>query len=101
MSQTETKNKYRATFILDTRGSEAPVESHIEKLSDTLKGLDGEVTKVENLGRKEFVRVTERGHNEDYFIQIDFLAPGEAVAKLSETLHLDTTVKRIFVETAA
>ena len=60
MSETQTNNKYRATFILDTRGYEDPVETLIEKLSSTLAAIDCEVEKVENLGQKEFVRDTAR-----------------------------------------
>ena len=100
MSLTEIKNNYRATFILDTRGVETPVESMIEKLTEVVSALDGEVTKVENLGRKNFARVTERGHTEDFYIQIEYAAPSGTDVKLREGLHLDKTIKRIFVETA-
>jgi len=100
MSQTETKNNYRATFILDTRGVDTPVGTLIEKLTGVVTELEGEVARVENLGRKEFSRVTERGHNEDYFVQIEYSAPVDLTIKLQDNLRLDKSVKRVFVETA-
>ena len=54
MSDTVTKNKYKATFILDTRGYEEPVDTLIEKLKTTLQSIDCEVENVENAGQKDF-----------------------------------------------
>ena len=43
MSQTLTQHKYRANFILDTRGYDQPVESLVESISKTLNELEAEI----------------------------------------------------------
>ena len=55
-----TKRNYRATFILDNRGKEDSVEQIIEGVKKEIAAVQGDVTAVENLGRKDFVRVTDR-----------------------------------------
>ena len=98
MSETQTNNKYRATFILDTRGYEDPVETLIEKLSSTLAAIDCEVEKVENLGQKEFARVTDKKLPAGIYVQIEFTGQGDPNKRLNEKLKLDRTIKRIFIE---
>lgn len=96
--QIEAKRKYRASFILDTRGLETPVESQIEILSKTVAELGGEVEKAENLGRKDFVRLTDANHPGDHYIQLEIEALPEAPAQLREKLRLNRSVKRVYVE---
>jgi len=98
MSETQTNNRYRATFILDTRGYEEPVETLIEKLKSTLEAIDCEVEKVENLGQKEFARVTDKKFPAGIYVQIDFTGSGDPNKRLCEKLKLDRTINRIFVE---
>ncbi len=98
MTATQTNRKYRASFILDTRETEIPVESLIEKLTEALSAVGGVAERVENLGRQDFVRITDKDHPGDFYLQIYFDGPPDSVAKLQENLRLDKTVKRIFVE---
>ena len=98
MSETVTKNKYKATFILDTRGYEEPVETLIEKLKNTLTSLDCEIENVENAGQKEFARVTDKKFPNAIYIHIDFSGPANTSTALSEKLKLDRTIYRILVE---
>ena len=95
---TETIRAYRATFILDSRGFEEPVETLAEKLKDTITSLDCEVGEVEILGKKDFARVTDRDHPGDTYLRMDFAGPCHSPETLREKLRLDTMVKRIFVE---
>lgn len=97
MSLTLTK-KYKASFILDTRGYDSPVETLVEKLEGLLKELGAEVQASKNLGRHDFVRVTEKGHTGDTYLEIEFSADPTVPAALHEKLRLDKTVKRILVE---
>ena len=98
MSLTLTK-KYKASFILDTRGYDSPVETLVEKLEGLLKSLGAEVEASKNLGRHDFVRVTEKGHTGDSYLEIEFSGGASVPAALHEKLRLDKTVKRILVET--
>ena len=100
MTATQTKNnkKYRATFILDSRSTESPVESLIEKLVEAISAVGGKTERVENLGRHDFVRITEKGHTGDFYLQVYFEGPPDSIAQLNENLRLDKTVKRIFAD---
>lgn len=91
---------YRASFILDTRELDTPVESQIEHLSSIIAELGGEVNSVENLGRKDFVRVTDAEHPGDFYLQLQITTPTSAPAELQERLRLYKPVKRVFVESS-
>jgi small subunit ribosomal protein S6 len=93
-----TKRNYRATFILDNRGKEDSVDQIIDGVKKEIAAIQGEVTSVENLGRKDFVRVTDRKFPAGTYVQIDFSAPLEGPARLRERLRLNHSVYRTFVE---
>ena len=92
--------KYKLTVILDTRGYDEPVETLEEKVSALLKELDGAVESVDNLGRQEFVRVTEKGHTGDTYLEVVVAGPPSLPATLQERVRLDKQVKRIMVQSA-
>jgi small subunit ribosomal protein S6 len=94
-----TKRNYRATFILDNRGKEDSVDQIIDGVKKEITAIHGDVTAVENLGRKEFVRVTDRKFPGGTYVQIAFSAPLEGPAQLKERLRLNQSVYRTFVET--
>ena len=54
-----TKRNYRATFILDNRGKEDSAEAIIENVKTEISAIQGDVTQVNNLGKREFARVIE------------------------------------------
>ncbi len=96
--KTETKKKYRASFILNTRGYEDPVDTLIEKLKKEIGAVGGKVTNTENLGHKDFLRVTDKKHTGDFYIQIEYSGHGDCAPALRKNLKLDKTVKRILVQ---
>jgi small subunit ribosomal protein S6 len=96
---TTTKRTYRATFILDNRGKEESPDAIIETLKKEIAAIQGEVTAVESLGKKDFVRVTDRKFTGAPYVQISFAAPAEGPAQLRERLRLNQNVYRTFVET--
>lgn len=98
MSQTAAKRAYRATFILDTREYEETIESLIEHLSESIGKLEGEVTNVNNLSRKDFVRVTDRNHPGDFYLQLEFEGPPSCPAAIRHEFRLDKRIKCVFVE---
>ncbi|MGA1204891.1 MAG: 30S ribosomal protein S6 [Opitutales bacterium] len=86
--------KYNLTLILDTRGYEAAVETLEEKVTELLKESGGEVESLENLGRRDFSRVTEKGHTGDTYLQVDVSGPAELPATFLERVRLDKLIKR-------
>ena len=96
----QTKRNYKATFILDNRGKEDSVETIIEGVKKEITAVHGEVTAVENIGRREFVRKTDAQFPGGVYVQMNFSAPAGAPAQLHERLRLNDTVYRALVENA-
>ena len=93
------KRNYKLTVILDTRGYEAPVETIETMLADTLKELGGEVTALENIGRHDFVRITEKGHTGDTYLIVSASGDATLPGASQERVRLDKKVKRVMVQT--
>ena len=93
-----TKRNYRATFILDNRGKEDSIDQIIEGVKTEIAAIQGDITAVENLGKKDFVRVTDAKLTAATYVQVNFAAPAEGPAALKERLRLNNNVHRTFVE---
>lgn len=93
-----TKRNYRATFILDNRGKEDSVDQIIDGVKKDIAAVHGEVTAVETIGKKDFVRVTDRKFTGAPYVHVNFSAPAEAPAQLKERLRLNNNVYRILVQ---
>lgn len=92
-------NSYQATFILDTRGYEEPVQTLIDKVRKTLTDLGAEVGEIVELGQKDFARIIDRKFPQGTYVQVPFQSEAAIPAQLNEKFRLDRTVYRIFVET--
>ena len=79
-----TTRNYRASFILDNRGKEESVEQLIDGVKKVIAEVHGEVSAVENVGRKDFVRVTDKKLTAAHYVQIMFAAPASTPAALRE-----------------
>ena len=95
-----TNRNYRASFILDNRGKEESIDQIVEGVKKVIAEVKGEVTGVENIGRKDFVRVTDRKLTGAHYVQIDFAGPVDAPANLRERLRLNGSVYRTFIQSA-
>lgn len=95
-----TQRNYHATFILDNRGTEDSIEKIIEEVKNEITAVKGQVSKVENLGRRDFVRVTDKKLTGATYVQIDFSATAETPVALKERLRLNQRVYRTFVQLA-
>ncbi|MBS0633621.1 MAG: 30S ribosomal protein S6 [Verrucomicrobia bacterium] len=95
-----TKRNYRATFILDNRGKEDSIEQLIDGVKTEIAASAGEVTSVENLGKRDFVRVTDRKLTGATYVQVAFSGAAETPANLKERLRLNSSVYRTFVQNA-
>jgi len=95
---TETKRQYRVTFILDNRGKEESIDQIIEELKKEIVAVHGEITAVENLGKKDFARVPDRKLPSAVYVQVDFTAPLDGPRHLHERLRLNSNVYRTLVQ---
>ncbi len=91
---------YRATFILDNRGKEETVDQIVDGVKKVITDVKGEVTAVENIGKKDFVRVTDKKMTSASYVHVNFSAPAEAPANLIEKLRLNDSVYRTFIQSA-
>lgn len=96
----QTKRNYKALFILDNRGKEDSVEQLIESVKQEISAVAGEVTAVENIGRRDFARTTDDKFPAGVYVQMAFSAPAVAPAQLHERLRLNNSVYRALVENA-
>ena len=96
----QTNRNYKATFILDNRGKEDSVDQIIDTVKKEITAVQGEVTAVENLGRREFVRKTDDKFPAASYVQIKFSGPASAPAALKERLRLKHAIYRTLVENA-
>ena len=97
---TQTKRNYHCSFILDNRGKEDSIDQLIEGVKKEIVAVQGEVTHVENMGRREFVRKTDPQFPSGIYVNIAFSAPAGAPAQLHERLRLNNTVYRAIVQNA-
>lgn len=93
-----TKRNYRATFILDNRGKDDSIEQIIEVVKKDISAVQGEITGIENLGKKDFARVTDAKLTGASYVQVNFSAPAQGPAQLRERLRLNNSVYRTFVQ---
>jgi small subunit ribosomal protein S6 len=96
----QNKRNYKATFILDNRGKEDSVDQIIEGVKKEIAAVQGDVTAVENIGRREFARKTDDKFPGGVYVQVNFSAPADAPAQLHERLRLNDSVYRALVQTA-
>jgi small subunit ribosomal protein S6 len=91
---------YRATFILDNRGKEDSAEQIITGIKADLAAVGATVGQIDNLGRRDFKRITDVKFPAGNFVQIAFAGPATAPAALRERLRLNQSVYRTFVQNA-
>jgi small subunit ribosomal protein S6 len=94
------KRNYKATFILDNRGKEDSVDQLVDGVKKEIAAVQGEVTAVENIGRRDFARKTDDKFPSGVYVQVNFSAPASAPAQLHERLRLNESVYRALVENA-
>lgn len=96
----QNKRNYKATFILDNRGKEDSVDQIIDGVKKEISAVQGEVTGVENIGRRDFARKTDDKFPSGVYVQVNFAAPAGAPSQLHERLRLNDSVYRALVENA-
>lgn len=94
------QRNYHATFILDNRGKEESIEQIVEGVKQVIAEVKGAVSRVETLGKRDFVRVTDKKLTGAAYVHIDFSGPADAPAQLRERLRLNGSVYRTFIQNA-
>ncbi len=94
------QRNYRATFILDNRGKEETIDQIIEGVKKVIAEVKGEVTAVENIGKKDFVRVTDKKLTSAAYVHVNFTGPADSPSHLLEKLRLNGSVHRTFIQSA-
>ena len=95
---TLTKSTYKTTIILDTREQEKSVPELIEAVKEKLATIDATVTSENDLGRREFVRVTDRNFTAGHYYELSIEAPGSFADDVQAKFRLDKVVYRIIVQ---
>ena len=97
---TQTKRKYKATFIIDTRGREESLDQLLEKVKQDIVAVQGEVVSVENLGQRDLTRPTDPKFVSAPYVQMEFLAPIAGPKQLHERFRLNQVVFQAMFERA-
>ena len=89
---------YKATFILDTKETEKSFEQLTDHLKGVIASIGGKVSDVNDMGDKEFARVTSKKSPSGRYLQIDFEGPKSVPSDIQEKLRLDNSVNRVMVQ---
>lgn len=95
---TATANNYIATFILDTRGYQESVETLIEVITTAIDAVGGSVKKLNNMGPKNFTRVTDRKFPAGIYVDITIEGPSSLPKDLHDKLRLNRNIDRILIQ---
>lgn len=85
-------------FILDTRGREESVEQLIEDIKKAIIASDAEVHGVENLGRRDFARVTDAQMNAANYVEFTLSGSPGVATRVREQFRLNPIVYRVLVQ---
>jgi ribosomal protein S6 len=98
MSVEKTRN-YRATFVLDTRGVETPLEELADSYRTLIAGLTGgEVILLDDQENRALARPARTGLDTAWILAFEFSGSPQAPAQLQEKVRLDRKVNRVMVE---
>lgn len=95
---TLTNRTYKTTVILDTRDQEKSVPELLEAVKEKLATIDAKVTAEDDLGRREFVRVTDRKFTAGHYYRLTIDGPASFADDVQKRFRLDNVVYRIIVQ---
>ena len=78
---------YEGIIVLDTRGYEGSVEDFSNEVAEVLKSEGAEVSKIEDLGRKEFA-YNSRKLAGGFYVRYEFSGDSTLISKVTETLKI-------------
>jgi small subunit ribosomal protein S6 len=88
------KDKYETTFILEPGYDEAKAGEEIEKVSQWIKDLGGEVLEVQRWGKRRLAYEINRKRDGVYTLVL-YRGPGTLVKEIERRLRLNEAVLRV------
>lgn len=86
--------KYETTFILEPGFDDGRINEEIERVSQWIKDLGGEVLEVQRWGKKRLAYEIEKKRDGIYTLVL-YQAAGAAVRELERRLRLNEAVMRV------
>lgn len=90
--------EYEATFILDTRNWQKPIEALLEQIKSVIKEMGAEVLEVKDLGLKPLARCPRKDFIEGRYVSIKCKGESDFNRILQERVGLNPNVNRVVVE---
>lgn len=87
------KRVYETTFIVNASLDDTQINAVIEKVKEFILKHSGEIRELVLWGRKRF-HYTIQKKNNGFYVIIEFLAPGDLIAKLERHYFLDENIIR-------
>ncbi len=87
-------NKYETTFILEPGLDEARVNEEVERVSQWIRDLGGEVIEVQRWGKRRLSYEINRKRDGIYTLLL-YQGPGALVKEIERRLRLNETVMRV------
>jgi small subunit ribosomal protein S6 len=100
MTAATTQKHYKVLLILDPRGREESIDQLIEQIKGEIVSTGAEVTAADNLGLRDFARVTDARLTAANYVEFDVAAPSGLATRLQEHFRLNKAVYRLFVQSA-
>lgn len=79
--------KYETIFIINPDLSEEDIKGLIEKVSGIIQSLQGEVSKIEEWGKKKLAYEVKK-MSKGYFVLLHFMGTSQVLAELERNLRL-------------
>ncbi|HKQ57195.1 MAG TPA: 30S ribosomal protein S6 [Candidatus Eisenbacteria bacterium] len=86
--------KYETTFILEPGFDEGKINEEVERVSQWIKDLGGEVLEVQRWGKKRLAYEIEKKRDGIYTLVL-YQAPGPTVKEVERRLRLNEAVMRV------
>lgn len=92
--------EYETTYILDPNMTDADVGHAIEKVKEIIARHNGEVFRLQNMGKKTLAYRIKK-QSKGYYVSLDFCGDSSVVADLERGFKLDERVLRYLTVTLA
>ena len=89
---------YKATFIINLRETKRDIPEVTEWLKGVIASVGGKAESVEDIGVRDFVRVTHKANPSGHYLAIYFTGKGDVNTALQQKLKLEKEIKRTFIE---
>ena len=96
--QKKQAREYEATFILDTRKWQEPIEALLDQIKSVIKEMGAEILEVKDLGLKPFARCPRKDFIEGQYVSIKCKGESDFNRILQERIGLNPNVNRGVVE---